>query len=64
MIIAIWLFLYRNTIHEDEIPKDMRAESDERRMELIEHLSNVDDTIGEMFLGKLRLGSAVAMIRD
>ncbi|KAK4305079.1 hypothetical protein Pmani_023011 [Petrolisthes manimaculis] len=39
-----------NTVREDEIPMDMRAESNERRMELIEHLSNVDDTIGEMFL--------------
>lgn len=34
----------------DEIPKEMRVESEERRLELIEHLSNVDDTIGEMFL--------------
>ncbi|XP_058976747.1 elongation factor G, mitochondrial-like [Musca domestica] len=37
-------------IRYDEIPKDMRTESDERRQELIEHLSNVDDTLGEMFL--------------
>ncbi|XP_062548262.1 elongation factor G, mitochondrial [Armigeres subalbatus] len=38
------------TVREDEIPKDMRAESDERRHELIEHLSNVDESIGELFL--------------
>lgn len=34
----------------DEIPKDMRAESVDRRQELIEHLSNVDETLGELFL--------------
>ncbi|XP_011214703.1 elongation factor G, mitochondrial [Bactrocera dorsalis] len=34
----------------DEIPKDMRAESVDRRQELIEHLSNVDDKLGELFL--------------
>merc|ERR1712136_410460 len=34
----------------DEIPVDMRVESEERRQELIEHVSNVDDTLGELFL--------------
>ncbi|KAH8351627.1 elongation factor G, mitochondrial [Drosophila kikkawai] len=34
----------------DEIPQDMRVESQERRQELIEHLSNADDTFGEFFL--------------
>lgn len=37
-------------IRADEIPKDMRTEADERRQELIEHLSNVDETFGELFL--------------
>lgn len=37
-------------IREDEIPKDMRAEAQERRQELIEHVSNADDTLGEIFL--------------
>lgn len=37
-------------IREDEIPKDMRAEADDRYMELIEHVSNADDAIGELFL--------------
>ncbi|XP_013100626.1 elongation factor G, mitochondrial [Stomoxys calcitrans] len=37
-------------IRYDEIPQDMRTESTERRQELIEHLSNVDDILGEMFL--------------
>ncbi|XP_022216442.2 LOW QUALITY PROTEIN: elongation factor G, mitochondrial [Drosophila obscura] len=34
----------------DEIPQDMRVESQERRQELIEHLSNADETFGEFFL--------------
>ncbi|XP_060666212.1 LOW QUALITY PROTEIN: elongation factor G, mitochondrial [Drosophila nasuta] len=37
-------------IRLDEIPQDMRVESDERRQELIEHLSNADETLGELFL--------------
>ena len=44
-----WFF--RTNLRYDEIPQEMRVESEERRLELIEHLSNVDDTIGEMFLG-------------
>lgn len=38
------------TVRADEIPKDMLAESEDRRAELIEHLSNADDTLGEIFL--------------
>lgn len=38
------------TVRQDEIPKGMRTECDERRHELIEHLSNVDEAIGEIFL--------------
>ncbi|XP_064105365.1 elongation factor G, mitochondrial-like [Macrobrachium nipponense] len=37
-------------IREDEIPADMRVEVEERHMELIEHLSNADEQIGELFL--------------
>lgn len=37
-------------IREDEIPQDMRSEVQERRQELVEHLSNVDETLGELFL--------------
>jgi elongation factor G len=44
--------LCREVVHEDEIPRDMRSESEDRRQELIEHVSNVDDLLGEMFLGK------------
>ncbi|KAF5291872.1 hypothetical protein FQA39_LY14209 [Lamprigera yunnana] len=34
----------------EEIPQNMRTESLERRHELIEHLSNADDTLAELFL--------------
>lgn len=37
-------------VRYDEIPKDMRTESDEKRHELIEYLSNCDDAFGEMYL--------------
>lgn len=37
-------------IREDEVPKEMTAEVKDRRQELIEHLSNVDDVFGEIFL--------------
>lgn len=37
-------------IRTDEIPSDMRAEAKERRQELIEHVSNADDQLGEIFL--------------
>ncbi|KAM8716905.1 hypothetical protein ACLKA7_003730 [Drosophila subpalustris] len=37
-------------IRLDEIPQDMRTESQERRQELIEHLCNADETLGELFL--------------
>ncbi|KRX61711.1 Elongation factor G, mitochondrial [Trichinella sp. T9] len=37
-------------IRKDEIPKEMRAESQDRLFELIEHVSNVDDILGELFL--------------
>lgn len=37
-------------IRYDEVPQEMRAEATHRRQELIEHLSNVDETLGEIFL--------------
>ncbi|KAK2714934.1 elongation factor G, mitochondrial-like [Artemia franciscana] len=37
-------------VTEDEIPKEMRSEAIDRRSELIEHISNVDDTLGDIFL--------------
>ncbi|XP_026831216.1 elongation factor G, mitochondrial [Ooceraea biroi] len=39
-------------IREDEIPKDMNAEVKDRRQELIEHLGNVDDALGELYLNE------------
>ncbi|CAH0603413.1 unnamed protein product [Chrysodeixis includens] len=41
---------YGDKIRYDEVPQDRRAEVKERRHELIEHLSNVDETLGEIFL--------------
>ncbi|GAB0093456.1 Elongation factor G, mitochondrial [Sergentomyia squamirostris] len=41
---------YGMKIRRDEIPQEMRTESSDRRQELIEHLSNVDETLGELFL--------------
>lgn len=41
---------FGDQIRYDEIPKDMKTESDERRHELIEHLSNCDDLFGELYL--------------
>ncbi|KAM3962718.1 LOW QUALITY PROTEIN: mitochondrial translation elongation factor G 1 [Aphomia sociella] len=41
---------YGEKIRVDEIPQDRRTEAKERRHELIEHLSNVDETLGELFL--------------
>ena len=34
----------------DEIPAEMKDEVSDRKFELIEHLANADETIGEMFL--------------
>ncbi|XP_013200666.1 elongation factor G, mitochondrial [Amyelois transitella] len=41
---------YGEKVRLDEVPKDRRAEVQEKRHELIEHLSNVDDALGELFL--------------
>lgn len=41
---------YGENIRQDEIPSDLRTLSDDYRQELIEHVSNVDETLGEMFL--------------
>ncbi|XP_071085207.1 elongation factor G, mitochondrial-like [Haliotis cracherodii] len=37
-------------VYEDEIPAEMRSESADRRQEMIEHIANVDENLGEMFL--------------
>nr|MBE5726073.1 iconoclast [Cucujiformia] len=41
---------YGEIIKYDQIPKEMTAESNDRRHELIEHLSNVDEMLGELYL--------------
>ncbi|KAK6024225.1 putative translation elongation factor G, partial [Ostertagia ostertagi] len=38
------------TVRVDDVPQDMRAQVKDFRQELIEHLANGDDHIGEMFL--------------
>ncbi|XP_055332891.1 elongation factor G, mitochondrial-like [Paramacrobiotus metropolitanus] len=38
------------TVRYDAIPKDMLAEVKDRRQELIEHVSNADETLGNLFL--------------
>uniref|UniRef100_A0A1B6G3A0 Elongation factor G, mitochondrial n=1 Tax=Cuerna arida TaxID=1464854 RepID=A0A1B6G3A0_9HEMI len=37
-------------VREDEIPKDMRAEAEDYRHELVEQVSSVDEQLGEMFI--------------
>ena len=41
---------FGDTVRYDEIPVDMRSETADSRDELIEHLANADDQIGELFL--------------
>nr|NVI74805.1 iconoclast [Cucujiformia] len=41
---------YGEILKYDQIPKDMVAESTDRRHELIEHVSNVDEKLGELYL--------------
>lgn len=42
-------------IREDEVPKDMRAEAEAYRQELVERVSEVDDQLAEMFIGSTQL---------
>jgi elongation factor G len=44
---------YREQVVEKEIPEDMKQEVEERRHELIEHVSNADETLGNMYLGTM-----------
>ncbi|KAF0767975.1 elongation factor G, mitochondrial [Aphis craccivora] len=41
---------FGNDIEYGDIPEDMKKVAEEKRQELIEHVSNVDDKLGEMFL--------------
>ncbi|XP_003393216.1 elongation factor G, mitochondrial [Bombus terrestris] len=46
---------FGEVIREDEIPSDMRTEVQDKRQELIEHLSNVDEKLGEMYLNEMQI---------
>lgn len=50
-----------DSIRIDDVPQDMRAETEDKRQELIEHVSNVDDTLGEMFLNETKPSEADLM---
>lgn len=41
---------FGDDIEYGDIPEDMKQVADEKRQELIEHVSNVDEKLGEMFL--------------
>lgn len=45
-------FCNSDVIREDEVPKDMKAEAEAYRQELVERVSEVDDQLAEMFIGK------------
>lgn len=44
------------------IPKDYEAEAADRRQELIEAISNVDDLLGEMFLEEKKPSNEQLMV--
>ncbi|CAK9831186.1 Elongation factor G, mitochondrial [Anthophora retusa] len=49
---------YGEVVREDEIPSDMRAEAQDKKQELIEQLSNVDEKLGEMYLNEVQVVEA------
>lgn len=46
---------FGEVIREDEIPLNMRTEVQDTRQALIEHLSNVDEKLGEMYLNEMQI---------
>ncbi|KAK1136205.1 Elongation factor G-1, mitochondrial [Melipona bicolor] len=42
-------------VREDEIPSNMRTEVQDKRQELIENLSNIDEKLGEMYLNETQI---------
>nr|NVI74798.1 iconoclast [Cucujiformia] len=46
---------FGETLKYDQIPKEFVAESNDRKHELIEHLSNVDEKIGELYLEEKKI---------
>jgi elongation factor G len=45
-----FVFYYSDIVRVDEIPENMRKQTEDCYSELIEHVSNVDEILGEMFL--------------
>ncbi|KAL7302226.1 hypothetical protein TKK_0004900 [Trichogramma kaykai] len=43
---------YGEIIRPDEVPQDFKSEMEAKRQELIEHLSNADEQLGEKFLNE------------
>lgn len=50
---------YGEKVRFDEIPQDRRAEVQEKRHELIEHLSNVDEHLGKEYILKFNVNSKI-----
>ncbi|OAD61497.1 Elongation factor G, mitochondrial, partial [Eufriesea mexicana] len=46
---------FGEVIREDEIPSNMKTEVQNRRQELIEYLSNVDEKLGELYLNEMQI---------
>lgn len=46
---------FGNVLREDEVPADMRSEAEDKKEELVEHLSNVDEKLGELYLSETKL---------
>ncbi|XP_076280554.1 mitochondrial translation elongation factor G 1 [Lasioglossum baleicum] len=46
---------FGEVVREDEVPSNMRAEVIDAKQELIEHLSNVDEKIGELYLNEAQV---------
>jgi elongation factor G len=45
-----FVFSFSDIVRVDEIPKDLRQQTEDCYSELIEHVSNVDEQLGEIFL--------------
>lgn len=69
MTFLCFLFLFpplfpSEILRYDSIPKEMASESVDRRQELVEAVSNVDDQLGEMFLEERKPTDEQLMVRD
>jgi elongation factor G len=59
LALSLFFFgIYREIVREDEIPQNMRAQTEDCYQELIEHVSNVDEHLGEIFLEERKPTSA------